>query len=139
MYPCPRLPHEGQALFTGHGLRVPGSDAFDRCTVSGFSIPGITGDHAILVQEVQVLILAPSSISGLHFGWPTPWLSSGPASQTFPVQVYAFQPIFEKLDFEEGVYSLENDLSMENFKEGSLDRPPEATGCPSSLPGRGGV
>jgi hypothetical protein len=62
-YPRPRFPHEGQALFTGHGLRFPGSDAFDLGAVSGFAIPGITGDHTILVQKVQVLIRIRDFIS----------------------------------------------------------------------------
>jgi hypothetical protein len=62
-YPYPLLSHDSPALFTGHGLRVLGSDAFNLGAVSGFAIPGITGDHAILVQKVQVLALALSSTS----------------------------------------------------------------------------
>ena len=86
-YPCPRLPQEGQTLFTGHSLRVPASDAFDIGAVSGFAIPGITGDHAILVQKVQILILALSSISGLHFARHAPSLSTRSASQPFSAHV----------------------------------------------------
>jgi hypothetical protein len=51
-----RLSHKGIALFTGHGSGIVGSDAFNFGPMSGFTVAGITGDHAILVQEVQILI-----------------------------------------------------------------------------------
>jgi len=62
-YPYPLLSHGSPALFTGHGLRVLGSDAFDLGAVGGFAIPRIAGDHAMLVQKVQVLTPALSSTS----------------------------------------------------------------------------
>jgi hypothetical protein len=51
-YPNPCLSHKGYALFAGHGFRALGSDAFDICTMSSFPIPGIAGDHTVLVQKV---------------------------------------------------------------------------------------
>jgi hypothetical protein len=44
-------------------LRVLGSDAFDMSAVGGFAVAGITSNHAIFIQKVQVLTLALSSNS----------------------------------------------------------------------------
>jgi len=40
-------------------VRVLGCDAFHLGAVSGFTVAQIAGHHAVLVQEMQVLILTP--------------------------------------------------------------------------------
>jgi hypothetical protein len=45
---------KGQAFIAGHGFGLLRRDAFNFGTVSGFTVAGITSDHAVLVQEMQV-------------------------------------------------------------------------------------
>ena len=66
-YSYPRPSHSGKAIPAGHGLRILGGDAFNQGTVGGFAIAGIAGDHAVLVQEVPVLLLAFKSASHFRF------------------------------------------------------------------------
>jgi len=64
-YSDPRPSHDFKALPASHGRRILGGDAFNPGAVGGFAIAGIAGDHAVGVQEVQVLMLALEAAS--HF------------------------------------------------------------------------
>ncbi len=58
------------ALFARHGLLILRSDPFNLSAVGGFAVAGIACDHAIFVQEMQVLMLALASPLRFHLECP---------------------------------------------------------------------
>jgi len=60
MSPSPRLSHNVPVLLAGPGLRILRSDVLNLGAVSGFTVSGIAGDHAVFVQKMQVSIMTLS-------------------------------------------------------------------------------
>ena len=51
-------PNHGTALPARYGVWVASGDAFHLSTVCGLTVARIAGDHAILIEEMKILILA---------------------------------------------------------------------------------
>jgi len=57
------MSNKGPALFTSYDLRILCSNALNIGAMSGFTVTGITCDHAIFIYEVQALCSAASFMS----------------------------------------------------------------------------
>jgi len=57
---------QGPALLAGDRVRVVGGDALDVGTMGRFPVAGIAGDHAVVVQKMQIFPAGPLLLSRLH-------------------------------------------------------------------------